>query len=452
MKKVKLKYNDIINIVKTLVTEQDDQYVKMDASKVKEYLGYVSYKGEQLRRFPEIRGKKIYVVGKLDLRGTDIDTLGPIAKSDNIVDVSNTKLRSFGDWEDKEHRVYFYGTPYYWAGVKKNQNVRRNLNIGYIEDGKIGADVDTDFSNKHYAVFKHLSGDDSFDVLDDEEQEELNMSRKRLEEYENQLSDLDKNNENYSERFDELKDIISEIEGRISELEEKISIEDIYIANHYRGGSGFEILKLEHHNVDGVVGTEREMEYALLEYAKQYIDDVSVQNMNRSFVEDYIDVDRVIDQLDFENDVRDNPDSYLDDSDRELSKAQKYELYKKQKQVKIYQIELETMKEHNSRYDELKELIEELMEEIEEINSNPEGDYNEDRIRDVIDDRNDEIKRDPLSVLRDYGFDPLEFIDKDALAKGLADSEGYGFMATYDGSVDSERINGTDYYIFFTNK
>ncbi len=39
----------------------------------------------------------------------------------------------------------------------------------------------------------------------------------------------------------------------------------------------------------------------------------------------------------------------------------------------------------------------------------------------------------------------------DALARGLVESDGYAIMGSYDGVVDTEKVNGTHYYIMRIN-
>ena len=79
MKKlVKINYKDITNIVKQLVKEQEDDTITISPEEFKQYLEYVSYKGDALTKFPKFRGKKIIVNGDLDLSGTPLDSLGPL--------------------------------------------------------------------------------------------------------------------------------------------------------------------------------------------------------------------------------------------------------------------------------------------------------------------------------------------------------------------------------------
>jgi hypothetical protein len=61
------------------------------------------------------------------------------------------------------------------------------------------------------------------------------------------------------------------------------------------------------------------------------------------------------------------------------------------------------------------------------------------------------VKRDPMQYLNDYGMDVKEYIDGDALAQGLVDSDGWGIMNSYDGTYDSIDIGGESYYVMRVN-
>jgi hypothetical protein len=56
-----------------------------------------------------------------------------------------------------------------------------------------------------------------------------------------------------------------------------------------------------------------------------------------------------------------------------------------------------------------------------------------------------------MQYLNDYGMDVKEYIDGDALAQGLVDSDGWGIMNSYDGTYDSIDIGGESYYVMRVN-
>ena len=49
------------------------------------------------------------------------------------------------------------------------------------------------------------------------------------------------------------------------------------------------------------------------------------------------------------------------------------------------------------------------------------------------------------------GLPIKEYVNEDALAQGLVDSDGYGVMNNYDGNYDSEDVNGITYYVMRIN-
>ena len=88
---------------------------------------------------------------------------------------------------------------------------------------------------------------------------------------------------------------------------------------------------------------------------------------------------------------------------------------------------------------------------IDDINENPEGDYNEQEIEDTIEGMVDDNKDDIFSLLKDRGFDNqdlLDFVDVDAAIDYVIRSDGYGNVLNgYDGTEDSYTINGEEYYV-----
>ncbi len=69
----------------------------------------------------------------------------------------------------------------------------------------------------------------------------------------------------------------------------------------------------------------------------------------------------------------------------------------------------------------------------------------------LFEDRLDDVRRDPVRFLKDYGLDMNNFIDEDRAAQEYVDSDGYGIISSYDGNYDTIEIQGKDYYIFRTN-
>jgi hypothetical protein len=57
----------------------------------------------------------------------------------------------------------------------------------------------------------------------------------------------------------------------------------------------------------------------------------------------------------------------------------------------------------------------------------------------------------PLSFIREFGYNLNDFIDIDELAKGIVDTDGVEVMSGYDGNVYEETYLNEDYSIFRHN-
>ena len=197
------------------------------------------------------------------------------------------------------------------------------------------------------------------------------------------------------------------------------------------------------------------MDAAALQYAKSYIDDAGVEGFNESFIEDYLDVDAIVNMAeeDYDYQVRENPESYFSDDDYELTSEQEERIEQLESQIEdleIQQNELDTDREdYDELYEDFQNHIDALQEELDsiEVDTEPTEDMIENKVYELV----RSIRRDPLDYLKDYGFDIREYIDEDALAQGLVDSDGWGVMNGYDGQYDSEDVNGIRYYIMRTN-
>jgi hypothetical protein len=254
-----------------------------------------------------------------------------------------------------------------------------------------------------------------------------------------------------------VQDAIDETQEEIDELEENnIDVYMMYPARytHY-GLQQFDVLIPGFKNNEYSVGTEEEMDDAALQYAKSYIDDVGVEGFNESFVEDYLDVDAIVSMAedDYDYQVRDYPDSYFNDDDFELTYEQEKRIEEIESEIEDYeqqQSDLDTDREdYDELYEDFQNHIDALQEELDsiEVDTEPTEEMIENKVEELVRD----VRRDPLDYLKNYGLDFKEYVDEDALAQGLVDSDGWGVMNGYDGQYDSEEVNGVTYYIMRTN-
>jgi hypothetical protein len=223
---------------------------------------------------------------------------------------------------------------------------------------------------------------------------------------------------------------------------------------HY-GLQQFEVLIPGFKDREYTVGTDEEMDAAALEYAVSYIDDVGADGFSESFIEDYLDVDAIVSMAeeDYDYQVRENPDSYFNDDDYELTSEQEERIEQLESQIEdLEQQKLELDSDDENYYDyeeDLDNQIEVLQEELDNIEVDTEP--TEDMIDNMVESLVRDVRRDPLDYLKNYGLDFKEYVDEDALAQGLVDSDGWGMMNSYDGQYDSEEVNGVTYYIMRTN-
>ena len=197
------------------------------------------------------------------------------------------------------------------------------------------------------------------------------------------------------------------------------------------------------------------MDAAALHYAVSYIDDVGADGFSESFIEDYLDVDSIVNMAeeDYDYQVRENPDSYFSDDDYELTPEQEQRIEQLESQIEDLEqqkLELDSDDDNYYEYEEdLDNQIEALQEELDgiEVETEPSEDMVDNMVSRLVRD----VRRDPLDYLKNYGLDFKEYIDEDALAQGLVDSDGWGIMNSYDGNYDSVDVAGETYYIMRIN-
>jgi hypothetical protein len=332
---------------------------------------------------------------------------------------------------------------------------RRQTNEWDIEDTD-------DVGIRANALFKYLVSIDDLQELTPEIKSRIADAERELAQYQEQYDSQENANED--------TDLVANIEALEEELDGYKELADVYMLlpvqyGHY-GLTQFENI------IDGTewaVGNESEMQEASLDAVENLMDDMGIQGFNRSFVENYVDEDAVERYIrDFFNyDVYENPDVYLDDDDKEISSSQKQEIA----ELKQEEIELDDERdnldpdefdedyiEQRTRGIEIRLL--EIQDEIEEINNNPDGDYDEDAMENAIDEKVNYYTRNVEYFVENYiGVDDYfewivknNFIDERALIEGVVESDGYGVsLSSYDGDVNKEVVDGRTYYIIRVN-
>jgi len=144
---------------------------------------------------------------------------------------------------------------------------------------------------------------------------------------------------------------------------------------------------------------------------------------------------------------------FMDDEDNRFQliyDGTKWTLYKNGSVVLPGQLyDDEDTEEHQ---DDRDSRISDIEYEIESIEEEPDGDLDEDSVEEIVEDKKDEIRRNPKHHLDNYDMDYGNFIDKDQFIKNVVREEDYGVLGSYDGNYDQININGTDYIVMWVNK
>lgn len=319
-------------------------------------------------------------------------------------------------------------------------------------DWELGPDCPDEGLRAH-ALLNWLIENGDVDVITNEDRGEIAR-------IENEILRLETEYDNDEEVRTDLLDEISGLEDELTELQSKIDVYNIIPVGSYYDTTQFEVIDSD--EVEGreyAVGNEDEMESSAYDSVEQLIDDIGYEGFNENFVKDYIDENDVVSYAEdvFENDVRDSPESYLDDEDRNLSSDQEeqiefYELKISKIQSTIERLEDEMDGENDDdieeKIDELNSEIDELNGEIEEIKENPDGDFPEELIENVIENRVREVRSNIIGFMEDFGLNWQDYINKEDFIKGVVDEDGYGHtLNRYDGNADDIKVMDEWYYV-----
>jgi len=211
-----------------------------------------------------------------------------------------------------------------------------------------------------------------------------------------------------------------------------------------------------------IVGTSDDAFQSAKDYLSDLIDSEGLGTLfSADFISVYIDNDKYVSFIrsNFEDNVRDEPDNYLDDDMRELSEKQM--MFVQYLELKIQKLEkkLESVTDQEEK-ESIQQMINDVQEKIDEIQEDPQGGFSEDRIEAAIDNLVDQYDRDPESYFNDWWgeFDVKvlmrnDLIDMDELIEDVVNTDGTAHtLNTYDGSSNEVRFEGDTYEIMVWNR
>lgn len=396
-----------------------------------------------------------------DAQDTTIQTLPSIIGEENltkIMDSMNEYLESeFGAqlkiWRDKE-------------AAKKERERLEKLRVQRIlhqreeeaqerrleSEWALGPDCPEEGLKAH-ALLNWLIGMGDVEVLTNKDQVEILRLQNEIEDLQAQY---DQSEDVRTDFLDQISDLEDEIE---SLTENKIDVYNIVPTGNHYDTTEFEVINSNLDDRRYAVGDENEMESSCWNAIDALIDDIGYEGFNSSFARQHLDVDAIVDYAEdvYDEDVRNNPEVYFDDSERQLSREQeeridilKMRIEQTQRLISNLEDNLggEDDEDIQERIDEYNDLITDYETEIQDMEDSPEGEFPDDLISDKVEDLVAEVKRDPEWFMSDYGLEWSEYVDKDEFIQAVIDEDGYGHIInSYDGTADEERVQDQLFYV-----
>jgi len=233
--------------------------------------------------------------------------------------------------------------------------------------------------------------------------------------------------------------------------------EDIYYLDlsddtYYPGVMLFEWLGQTNYESSYLVGEYDDVYAAAEEYLRNLIDELGISAFNKSFYEQFIDEDAVVDYIlpSYEDGIRDSPTSYIDESELPLSDAQEELINDLTEEMNILIEKRDRYGDDEELFDSVTERIEEIESEIDEIRESPEGEISDDQVNEILKSIEDDIRYDPMDKIKEFGIENIDqFVDIDRLISAAIDADGIEHnLASYDGSENTQEVNGETYYIY----
>ena len=335
---------------------------------------------------------------------------------------------------------------------KRNEAEERRLD----GEWELGPDCPTEGLKAH-ALLDWLVDNGDVELMTNEDRVEIN----RLE---SEIERLQTEYDNDEDVRTDLLDEISDLEDELTELKNKIDVYYITPDGEFYDTSQFEVIDADLYGREYAVGTEREMETSAYDRVDNLIDDIGYEGFSKGFAEDYIDTEEVVEYARqfYEDDVRESPESYLNEEDRMLSDEQSDEITTLKTRITELESRVERLEsqldggedDDDIQYDidELNEKIEEYNERITEIEETPEGDFPEELIDDVVEDRLSDVRRNPEDFIKEWGLDMDNFINKRDFIQGVIDADGYGnTLNGYDGNAEEIKVQDKWFYVMRIN-
>lgn len=398
----------IKGFITNFILEQDDNLVTITPDQYLELLDNVGGVAERVSKLKPYKGKGIVINGNLDLR--KYKSIGPLTGVVRVMgrlDISDTNVPHLNG-------VTVDG---YTSDYKSTMWKR-----------KIQSEL-----NKKFELINSYREEDRWDV---------------------------KNGDDESERTEALYSYIVN-DGIAEDVEnpetgEKTTQDKYYIYPDGKGtygyGKQYEWLGNNEYNPNRYdVYTSEELDYAARVAVEQLVEDVGFNAFKTWVWEDSVDEEtwsRWLYDFYYE-DIINDPEGF--EVPLTLSTTQQAQVQKLKNSIKLLEDKIKNEDLSEDQLNIIRKKIEGFQNIIEDINEDPQGEYDDDYINDYVKSRVDEYDRNISGFISDYGFEKdfiMSFIDMDELTETLVQHDGYGnFLSNSGEDMYEELINGTRYYV-----
>jgi hypothetical protein len=397
---------------KNYIVEQDENLVSISPEDYLELLENVGGIAERISNLKPYRGKGIVITGPINV--SNYKNIGPLTGVVRVMgrlDISHTNVSNLNGITTDGY-VSDYGSSMWKIKMQQKLNEKLSDLDEKRREDEWNVENQDDESERTEAVYKYLNQHGDVDMVEDDEGNEVPEDKYYI-------NPNGRATYGYGKQYEWLG-----------------------------GGNGFNPNTYD-------VYTEDEADSAARQYVEQLVDDSGIDAFSSWAFNDALDDKQWYRWLyDYYDDyVRSSPEDF--DIPLELSNQQYKQVQQLQSNIDSLNKRLESEDLPDEKYEEIEVKIEGLEEIIQEINDDPQGEYDESSIENEITGRVDEYQNDIFGFIEQYGEDKnfiMEFIDLDKLTETVVSSDGYGSMLnSYDGDYDTFNINGTEYYVMRVN-
>ena len=424
---------------------EDKETISLTSAEYRKLLKFAGGNPRLVLKLPKIRNKNIIITDSLDLSRSNIDNLEGIIEVKGYLNISNTNISNISHIKVGRY-TSDSNTPLERKRLRKIKQDRLEQLKLYEVRGLFNIENDTEESNKVNALYEYFVDEN---IIDPEYQDKILALETNLEELQGRLESIGEDNIIYGE----LKERIDEIENEIYELHENnFGLYSIFPVRYGSNRDYYIVIEGENttaYDKTFIVLTDDECTQYATENINSLYDDMDMSNMD---LDDYVDGDEVRESFEGTIDewVRESPESYLDEDDMELTESQMNE-------IDILRSEAETIEykigelEDEDEIEELRDRLTEIESEIESIEE--EKTYSEEAIENYVSNWLDNIKDDPVSFLKEMGYDSkfiAGFVDKDAWVMDVLRSDGEEqYILHGEGPLGYSVINRVGYHIYY---